>query len=81
MTIADYIAIGVLIVLAIWAGMRLGSHLPIKPVEKIPFDDRKLRAADRVDVVISDDTDFARLKRLTNDRRSSFAACIKALVN
>src|SRR6516225_9967330 len=60
---------------------RLGSQLAIKPVEKILFDDRKLRAADRIDVVVSDDMEFARLKRLANDRRSSFAAYIKALAN
>jgi len=60
---------------------RLGGHLAIKPVEKILFDDRKLRAANRIDVVISDDMEFARLKRLANDRHSSFAAYIKALAN
>ena len=43
--------------LAIWLARnlrrgRLGGHLAIKPVEKILFDDRKLRAADRVDVVL-----------------------------
>jgi hypothetical protein len=47
----------------------------------IPFDDRKLRAADRVDVVISDNVEFARLKRHANDHRRFFAACIKALAN
>jgi len=72
--------------LAIWLARnlrrgRLGGHLAIKPVEKILFDDRKLRAADRIDVVISDDIEFARLKRVANDRRSSFAAYIKALAN
>jgi hypothetical protein len=54
--------------LAIWLAHnlrrgRLGGHLAIKPVEKIPFNDRKLRAADRIDVVISDDMKFARFKR------------------
>src|SRR6516165_7595380 len=72
--------------LAIWLARRLrrgrlGCHLAIKPFEKILFDDRKLRAADRVDVLISDDVEFARLKRLSNDCRSFFAACIKALAN
>jgi hypothetical protein len=60
---------------------RLGGHLPIKPFEKILFDDCKLRAADRIDVLISDDVEFARLKRLANDRRSFFAACIETLAN
>ena len=60
---------------------RLGGHLAIEPVEKILFDDRKLRAADRIDVVISNNMEFARLKRLANDRRSSFAAYFKALAN
>jgi hypothetical protein len=32
-------------------------------------------------VVISDDSEFARLKRLPNDCRSFSAACIKALAN
>src|SRR6516225_1926996 len=68
--------------LAIWLARNLRrGHLAIKPVEKILFDDRKLRAADRIDVVISDDMEFARLKRVANDRRSSFAAYIKALAN
>jgi len=70
--------------LAIWLALRrgrLGGHLAIKPVEKILFDDRKLRAADRIDVVISNNMEFARLKRLANDRRSSFAAYFKALAN
>ena len=72
--------------LAIWPARnlrrgRLGDHLAIKPVQNILFDDRKLRAADRIDVVISDDMEFARLKRLAHDRRSSFAAYIKALAN
>ena len=67
--------------LAIWLARdlrrgRLGNHLATKPVEKILFDDRKLRAADRIDVVISDDMEFARLERLANDRRSPFAAYI-----
>ena len=72
--------------LAIWLARRLrrgrlGGHLAIKPFEKILFDDRKLRAADRVDVLISDDVEFSRLKRLANDHRRFFAACIKALAN
>src|SRR6516162_6089749 len=68
--------------LAIWLARNLRrGHLAIKPVEKILFDDRKLRAADRIDVVISDDMEFARLKRVAKDRRSSFAAYIKALAN
>ena len=72
--------------LAIWFARRLrrgrlGGHLAIKPVEKILFDDRKLRAADRIDVIISNNMEFARLKRVANDRRSSFAAYIKALAN
>ena len=72
--------------LAIWLARnlrrgRLGRHLVIKPVEKILFDYRKLRAADRIDVVISNNIEFARLKRVANDRRSSFAAYIKALAN
>src|SRR6516225_3210541 len=59
--------------LAIWLACRLrsgrlGGHLAIKPVEKILFDDRKMRAADRVDVLISDNVEFARLKRLANDQ-------------
>ena len=32
-------------------------------------------------MVISDDMELARLKRLANDRRSSFAAYFKALAN
>jgi len=70
--------------LAIWLALRRGrlrGHLAIKPVGKTLFDDCKLRAANRIDVVISDDMELARLKRLANDRRSSFAAYIKALAN
>ena len=46
---------------------RGGGRMAIQPVEKILFDDRKLRAADRIDVVTSDDIEFARLKRVAND--------------
>jgi len=45
----------------------MGGHLAIKPVEKILFDDRKLRAADRVDVVISEYTRQALMLRLRYD--------------
>jgi len=38
-------------------------------------------AADRIDVVISNNMELARLERVANDRRSSFAAYIKALAN
>jgi hypothetical protein len=55
--------------------------LAIKSIEKILLDDRKERAADWVDVVISNDSELARLKRFANDCRSSSAACIKALSN
>jgi hypothetical protein len=68
--------------LAVWLARNLRrGRLAIKPVEKNLFDDRKLRAADWIDVVISDDMEFARLKRVANDRRGSFAAYIKALAN
>ena len=44
--------------------------------------DRQLPKQQRVQlVVISDDIEFARLKRVANDRRSFFAAYIKAPAN
>ena len=69
------------------SGLRVGCGVvawvatAIKPFQKILFDDRKLRAAGRIDVLISDDVEFSRLKRLANDHRRFFTACIKALAN